>query len=93
MMLITNHDDWNGPLEYDHCCSGADPNFSSYKSLMCMAYSDCDVNSLAYGEKHAEKIFNQGIMVISTNLNRAFDTSRSCVIYGKTGTLSMIVRN
>ena len=80
-----NNDDWNGPSKYDYCRLGADPNFVSYESLMCMAYSDCDVNSLAYGDKHAEKIFNQGIMAISTNLNHAFDTSRPCAIYGKAG--------
>ena len=25
-----NHDDWNGPLEYEYCRPGADPNFSTY---------------------------------------------------------------
>ena len=80
-----NHDDWNGPPKYNYCRPGADPDFSSYESLMRLAYSDCDVNSLAYGDKHAEKILNQGIMASSQNLNCAFDTPRPCAICGETG--------
>ena len=52
---------------------------------MRLTYSDCDVNSLAYGDKHAENILTQGIMAISSNLNCAFDISRPCAICGKTG--------
>ena len=52
---------------------------------MNLAFSDCDVNSLAYGDKHAQKIFSQAVMQISGNLNRAFDTSRACALCGKSG--------
>ena len=71
-----NYDDWNGPAEYEFCYPGTDPDFNTYKSLMSLAFGDCDVNSLAYGNKHAEKIFKQAVMAISGNLNRAFDLSR-----------------
>ena len=81
-----NGDDWKGPSEYDYCCPGTDPDFGSYQSLMSISYNDCDVNTLAYKTcKHAEKIYNNGVMPISTNLNRAFDTIRPCAICGKTG--------
>ena len=81
-----NGDDWNGLPEYDYCCPGADPDFGSYQSLMSISYSDCDVNTLAYNTcKYTEKIFNNGVMSISTNLNRAFDTTRLYAICGKTG--------
>ena len=83
---VENNDDWNGPSKYEYCRPGTDPNFGSYESLMCIAYSDCDVNSLAYHtDKHAEKIFNQDIMAISENLNCAFDATCPCAICGKTG--------
>ena len=45
-----NYDDWNGPAEYEFCHPGTDPNFNTYKSLMSLAFGDCDVNSLAYGD-------------------------------------------
>ena len=51
-----------------------------------MAYSDCDVNNLTYHTcKHIEKIFNNSVMAISTNLNRAFDITCPCAICGQTG--------
>ena len=50
---------------------------------MRLAFSDCDVNSLAYGDKHDEKILKQAMMAISSNLHRAFDTSRPCALCGK----------
>ena len=51
-----------------------------------MVYSDCKVNKLAYHTcKHKGKIFNNGIMAISTNLNRAFDITHPCAICGKSG--------
>ena len=78
-------DDWNGPAEYECCRPGTDPDFSTYKSLMSLAFDDSDVNSLAYGDKHAEKIFKQAVMQISGNLNRAFDLSRPCALCGKSG--------
>ena len=82
---VNNNDDWNGPSEYDYCCPGTDPCFGSFQPLMPISYSDCAINTLAYKTcKHAEKIYNNGVMSISSNLNRAFDTSRSCVICGKT---------
>ena len=81
-----NGDDWNGPPEYDYCRPGADPDFNSFQSLMSISYSDCDVNTLAYKTcKHAEKIFNNGVVSIIPNLNRAFDTTRQCAICGETG--------
>ena len=80
-----DYDDWNGPEEYEYCRPGVDPDFASYESLMRLAYSDCDVNSLAYGDKHDEKIFKGAVMAISSNLHRAFDTSRPCALCGKTG--------
>ena len=80
-----HHDDWNGPAEYDYCRPGTDPDFSTYQSLMSLAFGDSDVNSLAYGDKHAQKIFSQAVMQISGNLNRAFDTSRACALCGKAG--------
>ena len=53
---------------------------------MLISYSDCDVNTLAYKTcKHAEKIFNNGVMLISTNLNRACDTTCPYAICGKSG--------
>ena len=53
---------------------------------MYMAYSNCNVNNLAYHTcKYAEKIFNNGVMAISTNLNHAFDITRPCAICEKTG--------
>ena len=53
---------------------------------MFMAYSNCDINKLVYNAcKHEEKIFNNGIMVISTNLNRACDNICPCTISGKSG--------
>ena len=78
-------DDWNGPDEYEFYCPGVDPDFSSYESLMRLAYVDVDVNSLAYGDKHGEQIFKQAVMAISGNLHRTFDTSRACALCGKTG--------
>ena len=51
-----------------------------------MAYSDFDVNNLAYHTyKHAKKIFNSDVMAISTNLNCVFDVTLTCVVCGKTG--------
>ena len=47
------YDDWSSPEEYEFCRPGADPDFNSYESLMSLAYGDCGVNSLAYGDKHA----------------------------------------
>ena len=52
---------------------------------MSLTFGDCDVNSLAYGDKHAEKIFKQAVMAISGNLNRAFDLSCPCALCGKAG--------
>ena len=80
-----NNDDWNGPEEYEHCRPNVDPDFASYASLMQLAYTDADVNNIAYGDHHGEKILNQAIMAISGNLHRAFDTSRACALCGKTG--------
>ena len=72
--------------EYDYCRPSTDPNFGSFQSLMSISYSDCDVNTLAYKTcKHAEKIFNIGVMLISTNLNCVFDTTHPCAICGKIG--------
>ena len=83
---VENNDDWNGPPNYDYCRPGTDPDFGFYQSLMSMACSDGDVNYLAYHTcKHAEKIFKNGVMPISTNLNCAFDITRPCAICGKTG--------
>ena len=79
------YDDWNGPEEYEFCRPGVDPDFNSYESLMRLACGDCDVKSLAYGDKHVEKIFKQAVMAISGNLNRAFDLSRPCALCGKVG--------
>ena len=78
-------DDWNGPTKYEFCRPGTDPNFNTYKSLMSLAFGGCYVNSLAYGDKHAEKIFKQDVMAISGNLNRAFNLSRPCALCGKAG--------
>ena len=81
-----NNDDWNNPLEYDYCRPGIDPDFSSFYSLVSISYSDCDVNTLANKIcSHAKKIYDNGIMSISSNLNCAFDTTRPCAICGKTG--------
>ena len=52
---------------------------------MRLAFSDVNVNSLAYGDKHDEKIFKQAVMAISSNLHHTFDTSRPCALCGKTG--------
>ena len=81
-----NDDDYsqNGQPEYDYCHPGTGPDFGSNKSLISMVYSDCDVNKLAYHTcKHKEKIFNNGIMAISTNLNCAFDITCPYAICGK----------
>ena len=78
-----NYDEWNGPEKYEHCRPSVDPDFVSYKSLMRLAYSDFDINSFTYGDKHAEKIFKEVVMAISGNLHRAFDTSRPCALFGK----------
>ena len=80
-----DYDDWNGPEEYEYCRPGVDPNFTSNESLMRLAFSDCDVNSLVYSDKHGEKIFKQAVMAISKNLHRAFNTSRPCALCGKSG--------
>ena len=84
-MEYNGYDDWNGPEEYEFCRPGVNPDFSSYESLMRLACVDCDVNSLAYGDKHGERFFKQAVMVISENLHRAFDTSRPCAPCGKSG--------
>ena len=78
-----NGDDWNGPSEYDYCRPGDDPDFGSYQSLMSISYNDCDVNTLAYKTCNAERIYNNSVMSISPNLNRAFDTTCPCAICGK----------
>ena len=53
---------------------------------MSISYSDCDVNDLAYKTySQAKKIYDNGTMSISFNLNPAFDTTRPCAICGKTG--------
>ena len=83
--MIPQEDDWNGPAEFDYCRPGADPDFSTYHSLMSLAFGDSDVNSIAYGDQHAHKIFSNAIMAISGNLHRAFDKSRECALCGKTG--------
>ena len=80
-----NYDDWNDPAKYEFCRPGTDLNFNTYESLMSLAFGDYDVNSLAYGDKHAEKIFKQNVMAISGNLNHAFDLSRPCALCGKAG--------
>ena len=84
---VDNNDDkFDGPPKYDYCCPDTDPDFNSYKSLMSMTYSNCDANKLAYHAcKHKEQIFNNGIMAISTNLDRAFDITPPCAICGKSG--------
>ena len=83
---MNNGDDSNSLSEYDYCWPGIDLDFGSYQSLMSISYSDCDVNTLAYKTcKHAERIYNNGVMLISTNLNCAFDTTRPCVVCGKSG--------
>ena len=79
------YDDWTAPDKYEYCRPGVDPDFNSYDSLMQLAFSDVDVNSLAYGNKHAEKIFKGAVMAISTNLRRDFDASCPCALCGKTG--------
>ena len=79
------YDDWTAPDKYEYCRPGVDPDFNLYDSLMRLAFTDVDVNSLAYGDKHAKKIFKGAVMAISTDLCRAFDTSRACAICGKTG--------
>ena len=88
-----NNDDWNGPEEYEYCRPNVDPDFASFESLMQLAYTDADVNNLAYGDHHDEKIFKQAVMAISGNLHRAFNTSRACALCGKTGIPLMIVKN
>ena len=80
-----NYDDWTAPDEYEFCRPGVDPDFNSYDSLMRLAFTDVDVNSLAYGDKHGENIFKRAVMAISTDLRRAFDPSRPCAICGKIG--------
>ena len=80
-----DYDDWNAPEEYEYCRPGVDPDFNFYESLMRLAFSDADVNSLAYGDKHDEKIFKQAVMAISTDLCCAFDTSCPCALCYKTG--------
>ena len=80
-----NDDKFGAPPEYDYCCPNTDPDFGSYQSLMSIVYSNCDVNKLVDNVKHEEKIFNNSIMTISTNLGRAFDISRPCTICGKSG--------
>ena len=80
-----NYDDWNGPTKYEFCRPGTDSNLNTYESLMSLTFGNCDVNNLAYGDKHAEKIFKQAVMIISGNLNRAFDLSRPCALCGKAG--------
>ena len=81
-----NDDKFDGPPEYDYCRPNTDPDFYSYKSLMSVAYSNCDVSKLVYNAcKHEEKIFNNGIMAISTHLGRAFDITCPCAIFGKSG--------
>ena len=53
---------------------------------MSMAYSNCDKNKFVYNAcKHKEKIFNNSIMAISTNLKCAFDITCPCVVCGKSG--------
>ena len=83
--MIPQENDWNGPAEYDYCRPGTDPDYSTYKSLMSLAFGDSDVNSIAYRDKHAHKIFSQTVMQISGNLNCAFDTSCACALCGKSG--------
>ena len=81
-----NNDDWNGPPEYEYCCPGTNPDFGSFHSLMSISYSNCDVNALAYKTcSHTKKTYDNGIMSISSNLNRSFVTTRPCAICGKTG--------
>ena len=43
-----DYDKWNGSEECECCRPGVDPDFALYESLMGLAYSDCDVDSLAY---------------------------------------------
>ena len=53
---------------------------------MSISYSDCDVNALAYKTcSYAKKIYDNGIISISSNLNYAFNTTHPCAICGKTG--------
>ena len=50
-----NDDKFDGPPEYDYCRPNSDPDFSSYKFLISMVYSNCDANQLAYHTcKHIE---------------------------------------
>ena len=53
---------------------------------MSILYSNCDVNALAYKTcSHAKKIYVNGVMSISSNLNRAFDVTCPYAIFGKSG--------
>jgi hypothetical protein len=71
---------------YNYCSLNGDPDFSTYHSLMSIAYSGCDESKLAYEAcQHERKIFSTAIMAISNNLGRAFDTTRPCAICGTPG--------
>ena len=82
---VDNNDNkYDGPSKYNYCRPGTDSDFGSYKSLMSMAYSNCDVNKLTYHTyKHKEKFFNNDIMDISNNLSCVFDNTCPCEICGK----------
>ena len=71
---------------YNYCNPTGDPDFSSYHSLMSIAYAGCDESKLAYEACQQEKnTLSNGIMAISNNLGRAFDTTRPCAICGTVG--------
>ena len=55
-----NDHKYYGPPKYDYCRLGTNPDFGFFKSLMSMAYSNCDVNKLAYNTcKHRERNLQQ----------------------------------
>ena len=54
-----NDGQFDGVPEYDYCCLNTDPDFDFYKSLMSMAYSNCDANKLAYNACKQKKDLQQ----------------------------------
>ena len=81
-----NDNKFDTPPKYDYCWFNTDSDFGSYQSLISMAYSNCGINKLVYNAcKHEEKIFNNSIMSIITNLNCTFNSTCLCVICCKSG--------
>ena len=46
MILCGNNED--DPVKYNYCCPRTNPDFSSYHTLMYIAYSGCNENKLEY---------------------------------------------